>query len=319
MHDPTVRGVVRRCAAIAGVAAILGAGLAQQASAQSSWPSGMSCYYGKMLYTLEGWRGSSLGALHGWANQDKWSNALNFFNNTVASEFAAKRAGFRKLAISTPLLTWESKGQFSQCAAGAFDQHFRGMAQRLVWRGATDAIIRLGWEFNGNWFPWSVNGNYSGYKACFRRAVQAMRSVVPGLQIEWPVNRESWNGKYQATAANSYPGDDVVNIIGLSYYDQWPAAKDLSVWNANFKPELDFWANFARSRGKRLAFGEWGLGNKNGGAFDNPLFIQKMREFFAQNSSLIAYEAYFNCEGSNFRVYPEYNNPKAAATYKSLF
>jgi hypothetical protein len=44
-----------------------------------------------------------------------------------------------------------------------------------------------------------------------------------------------------------------------------------------------------------------------------------MRTFFAQNSSLIAYEAYFNCEGGNFRVYPEYHNPKAASTYKGLF
>lgn len=319
MHEPSVRNLVRRWAAVAGVTAILAGAVAEQAAAQSSWPSGMSCFYGGMMSTLEGWRGSSFGVLHGWANQDTWSNALTFFNNSVPSEFVAKSGGWRKIAISTPLLTQQTKGQFSQCAAGAFDQYFRGMAQRLVWRGATNVIIRLGWEFNGTWFPWSVNGNYSGYKACFRRAVQAMRSVVPGLQIEWPVNRESWNGKYQATAANAYPGDDVVNIIGLSYYDQWPAATSLSVWNANFKPELDFWANFARSRGKKLAFGEWGLGNKSGGAFDNPLFIQKMREFFAQNASLIAYEAYFNCEDGNFRVYPEYHNPKAASMYKNLF
>lgn len=319
MREGTVRSLVRRCAAITAVAATLGVVAADQAVAQAYWRSGMSCHYGNMLYTLESWRGTPFSALHGWAPQDTWSNMLTFFNSTVGSEFVAKRGNGRVLAISTPLLTYEARGQFNQCAAGAFDNHYRGIAQRLVWRGATDAIIRLGWEANGNWFPWSINGNYSGFKACFRRAVQVMRSVVPGLKIEWSVNRESWNGKYQNVAANAYPGDDVVNVIGLSYYDQWPAATSESVWQSSFKPELDFWANFARSRGKQLAIGEWGLGNKSGGGFDNPFYIQKMREFFAQNAGLIAYEAYFNCEAQNFRVYPEWNNPRAALAYKNLF
>ncbi len=319
MREGTVRSLVRRCAAITAVAATLGVVAADQAVAQAYWRSGMSCHYGNMLYTLEMWRGTPFSALHGWAPQDTWSNMLTFFSSTVGSEFAAKRGNGRVLAISTPLLTYESRGQFAQCAAGAFDNHYRGIAQRLVWRGATDAIIRLGWEANGNWFPWSINGNYSGFKACFRRAVQVMRSVVPGLKIEWSVNRESWNGKYQNVAANAYPGDDVVNVIGLSFYDQWPAATSESVWQSSFKPELDFWANFARSRGKQLAIGEWGLGNKSGGGFDNPFYIQKMREFFAQNAGLIAYEAYFNCEAQNFRIYPEWNNPRAALAYKNLF
>jgi len=319
MREGTVRSFARRCAAITAVAATLGVVAADQAAAQAYWRSGMSCHYGNMLYTLESWRGTPFSALHGWAPQDTWANVLTFFNSTVGSEFAAKRGNGRVLAISTPLLTYEVRSQFDQCAAGAFDNHYRGIAQRLVWRGATDAIIRLGWEANGNWFPWSINGNYSGFKACFRRAVQVMRSVVPGLKIEWSVNRESWNGKYQNVAANAYPGDDVVDVIGLSYYDQWPAATSESVWQSSFKPELDFWANFARSRGKQLAIGEWGLGNKSGGGFDNPFYIQKMREFFAQNAGLIAYEAYFNCEAQNFRVYPEWNNPRAAVAYKNLF
>jgi hypothetical protein len=319
MRNPSLRRFVRRFTAMLGVSATLGMMAADQAAGQAYWRSGMSCHYGNMLQVLESWRGTPFSALHGWAPQDTWQNLLVFFSSTVGSEFAAKRGNGRVLAISTPLLTAESRGQFAQCAAGAFDNHFRGIAQRLVWRGATDAIIRLGWEANGTWFPWSINGNYSGFKSCFRRAVQVMRSVVPNLKIEWSMNREAWNGKYQNVAANAYPGDDVVNIIGLSYYDQWPAATSEAVWNSSFKPELDFWANFARSRGKQLAFGEWGLGNKSGGGFDNPFYIRKMREFFAQNASLIAYEAYFNCEAQNFRVYPEWNNPRAAATYKSLF
>lgn len=319
MRERTVRSLARRCAAITAVAATLGVVASDQVAAQAYWRSGMGCHYGKQLPTLEAWRGTAFSALHGWAPQDSWSNMLTFFNSTVGSEFAARRGNGRVLSISTPLLTNEARGQFAQCAAGAFDNHYRGIAQRLVWRGATDAILRLGWEANGNWFAWSINGNYNGFKACFRRAVQVMRSVVPGLRIEWSMNREAWNGKYQNVAANAYPGDDVVNVIGLSYYDQWPAATSLSVWNANFKPELDFWANFARSRGKQLAIAEWGLGNKSGGGFDNPFYIEKMREFFAQNAGLIAYETYFNCESQTYRIYPEWNNPRAAVTYKNLF
>lgn len=306
----------RRCAAVLAAGTVLLGSV--RTNADPFWPSGISCFYGGQLANLESWRGSRFTALHGWANQDTWNNMLMFFSGPTANNFAANRAG-RVVAISTPLLTAEVRGQFQACASGAFDWVWREVAGKLTRHGLPDAIIRLGWEANGNWFPWAINNNYAGYKACFRRAVQVMRSVQPRLLIEWPMNREVYASKRSALVQNAYPGNDVVDIIGLSYYDHWPSAGSESVWNTSFKPELDFWVSFARTNGKRLGFGEWGLGFKRGGGFDNPLYMQKMYEFFNANRSLIAYESYFNCNPVDHIIRPENYNPRAAVTYRNLW
>ncbi len=306
----------RRCAALLALGAtLLGPG---RAYADPFWPSGISCFYGGRLATLESWRGSRFTALHGWANQDTWRNMLIFFGGPTANNFAANRNG-RVVAISTPLLTAEVRGQFSACASGAFDWVWREVATKMTRHGLADAIIRLGWEANGNWFPWSINGNYAGYKACFRRAVQVMRSVQPRLRIEWPMNREVYSRKLNTLVNNAYPGNDVVDIIGLSYYDHWPAATSETVWNSSFKPELDFWVSFARRNGKKLGFGEWGLGFRRGGGFDNPLYVRKMYEFWNNNRDLIAYESYFNCGQADHIINPESHNPNASSTYRNLW
>jgi hypothetical protein len=308
----------RSCLALAVCGAVTLQGTT--AGAQPTWPSGMSCYYNGFIRTLEGWRGSTFTALHGWASMKNWNDMLVFYSGPVAREFAAYRTG-RVLAISTPLLTEEAKGQFDACARGHFDWVWREVAARLTRNGVPNTIIRLGAEANGTWTPYSINGNYAGFKACFRRAVSVMRSVQPQLRFEWSMNRSVYSSKLNTLVTQAYPGNDVVDIIGLSFYDHWPAATSQSVWDSSFKPELDFWATFARNNGKKLAFGEWGLGDARGGAFDNPLYITNMNAFFSRNRDIIAYEAYYNCGslGTSYLVYPEQYNPRAAATYRNLW
>lgn len=290
--------------------------------AQPTWPSGMSCFYRDRLATLESWRGSRFGALHGWANGDTWKNMLTFFSSSLRNEFVARRqSGPRVIAISTPLFPTEATGRFAACARGDYDVHIRGVAQRLQWYNARDAIIRLGWEADGTWFHWSIRGDFAGYKACFRRWATVLKSVEPRVQIEWAINRQVTVQKAQALIANAYPGHDVVDIIGFSFYDHWPSATSSAVWNSRFAPELAFWVNFATANRKKLAFGEWGIGDRRGGGFDNPLYIQNMYNFFRANQNLIAYESYFNCGpvDKGFVLNPESANPRSAALYKSLW
>ncbi len=304
-------------------AVLVGAALTAQttaAVAQPTWPSGISCHYSGAIRTLENWRGSPFTAIHGWASYNSWSDMLIFYGGPVAAEFTPYRNG-RVLAISTPLLTNDSRGQFDACARGAFDWVWREVATRLTRNGVPNTIIRLGAEANGTWTPYSINGNFAGFRACFRRAVSVMRSVQPQLRFEWAMNRSVYSSRLNTLVTQAYPGNDVVDIVGLSFYDHWPAATSQAVWDSSFKPELDFWVNFARQNGKKLGFGEWGLGDKNGGAFDNPLYITNMYNFFRTNRDLIAYEAYFNCGGlgPSYLVYPEYHNPRAGAAYRNLW
>lgn len=45
-------------------------------------------------------------------------------------------------------------------ARGDYDNHFQTLAQRIVNSGIADkTIIRLGWEFNGAWYPWFIDSS----------------------------------------------------------------------------------------------------------------------------------------------------------------
>ena len=45
-------------------------------------------------------------------------------------------------------MTDDTKGQFAQCAAGAFDGYFRQVGANLRNAGAQGTVVRLGWEAN---------------------------------------------------------------------------------------------------------------------------------------------------------------------------
>src|SRR5688500_17251302 len=85
------------------------------------------------------------------------------------------------------------------------------------------------------------------------------------------------------------------------------------------------WLEFARSRGKRYALPEWGIGGTQTvcarPGFDNPFFMRKMHAFLLANARDIAFESYFNAsEGTgSHELYPTHRNPRAAAEYRRLW
>ncbi len=72
--------------------------------------------------------------------------------------------------------------------------------------------------------------------------------------------------KGRIDARTIYPADDApITNIGLSFYDDGQARFGTETYLGG-PWGLQAWANFARGKGKKLAFGEWGVG-RNG---DNP-------------------------------------------------
>jgi hypothetical protein len=227
-----------------------------------------------------------------------------------------------RLSIAVPMLS-NGKDTFEQCAAGAYDVHFRALGKTLKRYGREDSYIRLGWEGNGNWYPWSANGNTAGWKVCFRREVQALRSVAPGVQIDWNMNKDG-----STNAVDIYPGDDVVDVIGVDYYSMYPALNSRANWDRMYLKTginktpigIGAWLAFAKSHGKRLSVPEWGVNNGGGGGGgDDDAYVQYMHNFFKTNAEHIAYEAYFNSQCPNFCIVPPGKNPQAAAKYRQLW
>jgi hypothetical protein len=208
----------------------------------------------------------------------------------------------RKLVLGLPMLENSNYGQFDQGAAGAFDTYFINLSQKMVSNGLGSSVIRLGYEANCDTIgPWQATDNPTGYIKHFRHIVQIMKSV-PGtnFKFDWTVCNGLQNGHVLNSFASFYPGDDVVDIIGMDQYDvKW---MDTMVtheqrwqYNVSRYMGLQDHQNFALSHGKPVSFPEWGLykpGDSFAGGGDNPYFIDSMINWIEANNTV--YQSYFN-------------------------
>ena len=223
------------------------------------------------------------------------------------------------LAIALPLIPGSSDtSDLGSVAAGQHDDAFRGFAQNLVDQGRAASIVRLGWEFNGNWYGWSAWDAVT-WRAAFRHVAQVLKSVDPAVLIDYDGNVGVSQSADPFGAV--YPGDDVVDIIGVDAYDnEWNHVTDQKSWDA-FRTGvggLDRWAAFAAAHGKKVSVPEWGVNVKGPG--DNPFYVQRMHDWFAAHAGQLAYECYFN-EGDTYiaSALDGTENPRSAAVYRSLW
>jgi Glycosyl hydrolase family 26 len=238
-----------------------------------------------------------------------------------------REAGFAgRLVLTVPMIP-DSGGSLANGAAGRYNTHFRLLASRLVSAGQARATLRLGHEFNGTWFPWTINvrDGPAHYAAYWRQIVRTMRSVQGArFRFDWAPNAGSsyvgGNGR-QLSAASAYPGDAYVDFIGLDVFDQsW--ADDTSAASERWKQlvrqkdGLNWQSRFASAHHKPMTFPEWGLVERRDsrGGGDNPYFVERMHEWIQTHP--VAYHLYFESRDPNgdYRVFGG-SFPKAAKRF----
>jgi hypothetical protein len=328
-----VPGIVGRCAATLAIA-LAGAGLnvaSAQASRAVTWKSGAFAGYGGTTVGGVGdaafgqWRGMPVSVATDYIGSNTWGDIEN--PGYAIQQWAASPSVTPDLSIAM----WPSSGgSFTEAASGADNSHFVVLARNLIAAGLGGVSIRLGWEFNGTWYRWSVTtpGQAAQFAQAWRQIVTAMRSV-PGAHFSFDWSPTENPGGLDPALA--YPGDAYVTDIGLDVYD-WnqagPNATAPARWNAlvNAKYGLGWQASFAASHGKPIAFPEWGLVaeplNPAVAGGDDPLFVQNMFNWFGSHNT--AFEDYFNADvatsGEFFGVDTgngQFSN--AAALYQRLY
>lgn len=111
--------------------------------------------------------------------------------------------------------------------SGKYDTVIQAMARKLeAARQGRPMQWRPFWEMNGQWMPWcAVNtaNDPSKFLAMYRRVVTVGRAAGYGGQFVWSPNaysssHDAWNalGAY-------WPGDDVVDVVGVSAYNGFVA------------------------------------------------------------------------------------------------
>jgi hypothetical protein len=264
-----------------------------------------------------------------WANIASYSDWLL---DPWASWVTAK-AG-RRMVISVPMLNQGAGGRLADGADGAFDSYFRTLAQEIADKGLGNAIIRLGWEANGDWFAWKASTDPAAWKAFFRRIVGVFRSVQPTVAGQPRQAFEfllTYNRGTSGTAIRFdtiYPGDDVVDILGIDVFDhKW--MDDTSPpevrWDDVLHQEmgLEDFRVFAALRGKPMSIPEWGLAQQgyddNGGAGDNPYFVDRMADWLGANAASVRFQSYFDHLSGWTGDHRLASYPNARARYKARF
>jgi hypothetical protein len=101
------------------------------------------------------------------------------------------------LVVSMALVPKDNKGQFAQCATGAFDGYFRQIGAALQPSPAQGIVVRLGWEANlgSKVHPWGLDGDAQApaWRQCWRHAALALKAGGPRLQLEWTISKKTTN------------------------------------------------------------------------------------------------------------------------------
>lgn len=267
---------------------------------------------------------------HEFGDNAQWTFFENGTNFATWETWVNAKAG-RRFSYSAPLLTANddtglTKAQkFAALAAGTYDVHFTNLGNAFQARPALrNAIVRLGWEFNGNTFPWAVPPNdqaiLDNYKAGFNRAAAALKTACPTLEIEWCPNVQL--DYTNRTFADMYPGDAYIDYIGIGLYDYyWPGGSPTQAqreaWLRDSVNGLADQVALATARGKKLAHTEWGLWTTTtqGGGGDRPAFIDFIADWYAQYN--YSYSIYNNVGATGLHKLDDY--PLSKARYLARF
>ena len=206
-------------------------------------------------------------------------------------------------------------------AEGAYDGYARELAANLVASGMGNAVIRLGHEMNGNWYHDSLGNDpaqYRDWAEYWARIVRAMRSVKGAhFLFDWNVNA----GYRDIPLSTFYPGNDVVDMIGVDIYDAGmpghPSNQAARWTSLDREPDgLAQIVAFARAHGKPLSFPEWALVSAaTGGAGDDPAYVRGIAAAIKDNN--VVYQSYW--DKSSGGVLSLQDVPESLSLWKQYF
>jgi Glycosyl hydrolase family 26 len=306
------------------------------AATNGAWSSGSSEYGSAQGFGS--WRGETSTIYGCWNDHDG-------DQGNPASCMDAQKAGGYKYDIELASGFLAPGDSMSGAAGGAYEGRWRSYVQGVAsrWGTARTVYIRPAHEFNLGNYRWQINNttDADNFKAAWRRYYNIIKTELKdkGYNAKMTLSY-NWDSHMNGVTIDQvWPGNEYVDVIGIDRYDAYwggsspPTCHNTDArWNEmmNYNNRagnlsLTGWQQFAREKGKPIAFPEWGLADKATSInCDNPLWIQNMHDFFSKNAGTgpaqVEYEVYFNYAGYGgwTQLYPSTNSPNAAAKYKSL-
>ncbi|MET8468743.1 glycosyl hydrolase [Streptomyces sp. NPDC004856] len=257
--------------------------------------------------------GADLRVGHTYLPGDRWSNIEGAPDFLDAWAKWRNARDDRTFVLNVPMLERNEAGvsdaevqiMLRRGAQGDFDQHFKTLAERLVDLKVPDTVVVLGWEMNGTTYTHRCGPDPASWRAYWKRIVKTMRSV-PGQKFRFDFTPS--RGRDAVPWTQCYPGDDVVDIVGMDSYDQ-PAGKSFDE-QVTEPYGLQKQVDFAKEHKKPISYPEWGL-FRNG---DNPEYMRRMLEWMDEHKPLYNTLTDYCPHG----VWQCDENPKASKVYRSM-
>jgi hypothetical protein len=329
------RKLIRRAAVAAGVVAVA-AGSLLQAQAQEA-PQANEVRAADALSGVGyadrdewgAWRGQQVQVSETW-NDAKDSNGVLTWGQMnelyTVKEYFSDGKWNGALSIAQPMYAQDQN--VGDCASADQISTWIGLLE-TEWPRA-DAFIRLGWEFNGDWYTWKQQpGDADAFKACWIRWHDLVKAASPDFKLVWNPNYESSDASLDERTF--FPGAQYVDAAGPDYYaiSENGALRDPDKTGPNGEPVgINAWREWVAQQGVPFATPEWAIRDQTWGSTD-PAFITQMRTAFQQaadSGTGLAYESYFDGStafGCQFSIHDSAcgydKHPDAAARYRSLW
>jgi len=177
---------------------------------------------------LDRWLGHKLPLGLGFLGQTNWAGL-----DTVANSIGGYVGIRDNVIISIPMS--QTGTSLAEVAEGTYDSYFTTVATKIA-ALFPRAYIRIGWEFNGNWYAWAARDHEEDYIACFQRIVNLFRAI-PGNKFTYVWNPDKRVARYAgsgyADPTDCYPGNDYVDYIAIDAYNGWVNGVNAPTANAD--------------------------------------------------------------------------------------
>jgi hypothetical protein len=184
-------------------------------------------------------------------------------------------------------------------------------------------IIRLDWEFNGGWYPWTAAapGGTTALKGACKNFMDNWRAGgMTGTLFDLCANMPS--SASSASWRDLWLGAGYWDIFSIDQYDAYPGVTDHSKWESKMVPvqSVRRCAQEAKSFGAMWGIAECGNWHNSDGAYDNPIYWQEMSVEVKTYSDHMAYWNIYDDQGAPANLFHDWaHNPKSAAALKGIF
>jgi hypothetical protein len=267
------------------------------------------------VLNFEAWLGRQVDAVLSFTGAANWTD----YEGSVGwAAYSVWGQVDRPVYWSIPLIP--NGATLAEAATGAYNEHYRKVAQVLVRARPTEPYmhIRTGWEFNGDWMPWSAIGKEQEFIGAFQQFVTTFREVArengtaDKFVFEWNVAL----GNHGMNPEDAYPGDNYVDIIGMDFYwnPKYDPKDPIPAWvsKVNRQYGLKWHQTFAAAHAKRTAYPEWGVQGDNAGPY-----IERARWWFRKHAPV--YQAYWDSNSAFPGKLSSEQYPSSAAAYYKAF